>query len=165
MPISVTLNPELCKVKLGRLAARGRNPRPLLDDLGERIHRSVMGNFASGGRPTKWKEVKKSKGGKILDRSSRLRNSIRKQVSGRQALVGTNVKYAKVHQYGHTFPPMTIRPRRARALKIPTGGGGFVFRKSATIPERTVPARPFLLIQPEDEKYIQQAVQDYFGAE
>lgn len=50
--------------------------------------------------------------------TGRLRNSIAGQservVGGVRGTIGTNVKYARIHEYGGT-----IRPRNARALAIP----------------------------------------------
>ena len=48
-------------------------------------------------------------------------------------VVGTNVRYAAVHQFG-----ATILPKNANHLAVPVGGG-LHFLKMATIP-----SRPFL---------------------
>jgi phage gpG-like protein len=67
--------------------------------------------------------------------------------------VGTNVIYAAVHEFGHTFPAMTIVPKRASVLAfkwpnapadLPAGKGGLHYFKSVTRPQFTIKARPYL---------------------
>lgn len=67
--------------------------------------------------------------------------------------VGTNVIYAAVQEFGHTFPAMIITPRLKQALAFewpnapahlkPSKSGKFVF-KSVTRPKITIPAQPYL---------------------
>jgi phage gpG-like protein len=67
--------------------------------------------------------------------------------------VGTNVVYARVMEFGHTFPSMIITPRKAQALafkwpnapaSLPAGKGGLHYFKSVTRPQFTIKARPYL---------------------
>lgn len=55
---------------------------------------------------------------------------------------GEDVEYAAVHNFGHTFPPMTIKPKKKKALHW--GGKPGFFSKGHQIPSRRVPARPFM---------------------
>lgn len=58
-------------------------------------------------------------------------------------VVSTNVKYARIHEYGGTIKAMVIEAKKARALKF-SMGGKTVFAKRVTIPERQMPERSFL---------------------
>lgn len=67
--------------------------------------------------------------------------------------VGTNVEYAAVHEFGHTFKEMEIRAVRAKALAfkwpnapadLPAGKGGLHYFKKITRPQITIPAQPYL---------------------
>ena len=76
-----------------------------------------------------------------------LRRSIRYQISGNEnektITFGTNVVYARIHEYGGT-----IQPVRARLLYFKVGGKS-IFAKSVRIPER-----PFLRPAVSDEAPI-----------
>lgn len=51
--------------------------------------------------------------------------------------IGTSLAYAAMMNWGTTrLPGGVLRPKNAKALKIPTGQGKFIFRKSVKIPER-----------------------------
>lgn len=73
---------------------------------------------------------------------------------GRRAIdVGTNLVYAAVHEFGHTFPALVIRPKKAQALafkwanapaNIPAGKGGLHYFKKVTRPQFTIKAQPYL---------------------
>ncbi len=75
--------------------------------------------------------------------------------------VGTNVIYAAVHEFGHTFPSMIITPRSAQALAfkwpnapadLPAGKGGLHYFKSVTRPQITIKATPYLRPALEESK-------------
>ncbi len=99
-----------------------------------RLKRSITSGRASGDNIQQGRPYTTSGGGRAID-------------------VGTNVIYAKVQEFGHTFPSMIITPRSKQALAFkwpnaPSGltpgkGGLFVF-KSVTRPSFTVPAQPYL---------------------
>jgi len=60
--------------------------------------------------------------------------------------IGTSLVYGKAWEQGFRRKAYTVRPVRAKALKIPTGGGigEFIFRLRADIPAQTFAAKPFL---------------------
>lgn len=107
----------------------------------------------------KWASLKLREG-QILSLTGTLRRSIAPQsADGRPGpdgivvfgtdtvTVGTNVFYARMMNDGTTkMPEGVLRPVRARALRIPVGGGKFMFRKKVKIP-----ARPFDTWTKEDE--------------
>lgn len=103
-----------------------------------------------------------ARGKKILQNTGRLKNSITyRPASGvggtAQLVIGTNLLYARIHQFGGT-----IRAKSARALKFlvstPTGLQ-FVQKRAVKIP-----ARPYLVIRPEDPKRLTQAIEDFLKA-
>ena len=105
--------------------------------------------------------------GKAPIKTGRLKRSITQgrpfsRPGGRRAIdVGTNVVYARVMEFGHTFPSMVITPRKAQALAfkwtnapadLPAGKGGLHYFKSVTRPQFTVKARPYLRPALEESK-------------
>lgn len=132
------------------------------------MFQSVMQNFREEGTDKeKWKPLspftlamrqKKKKGSvKILQDTGRLRNSIFPVIGYNYAAVGTNVEYAKIHQFGGKIrlPAMTIYPVRKKALRFVVDGEE-VFAKKAEIPARTVkiPKRPFLWLRESHKERI-----------
>ncbi len=144
---------------LGEARKRARDMTPAFQQIGEIMQASILQNFEAGGRPDAWAPLKgrtllaraggarkaiKKRGGltakaqktiyghKILIQSSILRNSIHYVASSDNVLIGTAVVYAATHQYGRT-----------------SGRGA------------PIPARPFLVVQPEDDREISRIVSDY----
>ncbi|MDR1398107.1 MAG: phage virion morphogenesis protein [Desulfarculales bacterium] len=75
-------------------------------------------------------------GGKTLTDTARLRNSITSEVNGDSVLVGSNVKYARIHQLGGMA---------GKGHKI------------------TIPARPYLGISKEDRQEVADTINDFFS--
>lgn len=84
---------------------------------------------------------------RILTESGRLRDSINSRSSNDEVLVGTNVIYAGIHQFGGT-----ILPKATTHLWFRIGGA---LIKAAKV---TLPARPFLGISSDDEAMIAETV-------
>lgn len=94
----------------------------------------------------KWDKLKFRKG-QILSDTGTLRKSIGPsspdgvtpghadgtivRYSGDVVTIGTNIKYAAVHNYGKE-----ILPKYGTVLRFPNGKGGFIFAKRVTIPQR-----------------------------
>lgn len=110
-----------------------------LNALGRVLVTRIQLTFRRSTAPngTRWAPLKLRQGQPLVD-SGRLRASITSKVQDREVVVGTNVQYARVHQFG-----ATIRPKRAKLLRFPNGAGGFAFARQVT-----VPARPFMPIGP-----------------
>lgn len=144
---------------LSRLAAKGGNLQPLMQDIGEIILLSTKLNFEQQGRPTPWKKSRRAEqtGGQTLSDTGRLRNSFTIDAGSDHVTVGTDVDYAPYLQFG--TKPRIIRPNKAKALKI----SGIGFRKKVKHPG--MPARPFLLIQDNDVQKIIQAIESYMSTE
>jgi len=122
----------------------------LYDSIGMALVSQVQQRFREGKGPdgVAWEEARR--GGQTLVDSGRLRDSVTHSVDGSVIKVGTNVIYAKTHQFG-----ATIKPKNARVLAF-TLGGRAVFAKSITIP-----ARPFLGFDEESFKAIRGEIADY----
>lgn len=77
-----------------------------------------------------------SKGQPLVD-TGRLRSSIAMESDATSITIGTNVSFAKTHQFG-----AVIRPKNGKFLVFPGPNGPVIFAKKVTIP-----ARPFLPIR------------------
>ncbi len=87
--------------------------------------------------------------GKVLQiRSGDLLKDVQEhqQIEGPNAFsIGTSLVYGKAWEKGFHRKAYTVRPRNARALKIPVGGAEeFIFRLRAQIPAQNFAAKPFL---------------------
>lgn len=176
---------------ISSMAARGVNTQPLMGTIGHIILGSVTRNFENEGRP-KWKPISDLTqdiySGRLLDRleatkgfqnlkreKTRIarRSSFLAQHGGRRILqgegdlkksivvgkvtrnsveIGSSLPYARIHQLGGE-----IKPKKGKYLFIPIGAR-FIRLKKATIP-----ARPYLLLQAEDETTIIRATKDYLS--
>lgn len=89
---------------------------------------------------------------KILNATSRLKDSIAYQADTQGVTVGTNVEYAAIQQLGGT-----IRPKNKKFLRFEINGQ-IIFAKQVTIP-----ARPFLGINEADERTIGDIVASFLS--
>lgn len=92
--------------------------------LGFRLGRAPRGQA--------WLPPKLRQGAPLRD-TGRLARSITMQKGANVVSIGTNLRQARVHQFG-----ATIKPKNATVLRFP-GPGGFIFARQVTIP-----ARPFM---------------------
>lgn len=175
-------NIEQAKAELTDVVRRVEDLRPVLAQFGVHMLRSIQENFAVGGRPRfrPWavstaaneagplylaggRRTTASRGrtarartGKVLYDTGTLANSIKVLVAGNRTLsLGTNLKYAAIHQLGGTINIPGIRPVRAHALRWFLPGGKAVFAKKAAPHTVRIPARPYLVAQPEDLEILQ----------
>lgn len=136
--IEIKIDAERVLSTLDRLQRGAANASPVMAQIAGVMHDAVEENFAQQGRP-KWVGLKppvpkRRIGGMILQDSGQLASSISESHDSNSAAVGTNKKYAAIHQFGGQ------------------AGRG---RKS------TIPARPFLSLTPEDEDRIVGKVSAY----
>ena len=145
-----------------------------MDAIGARLETSTKHRFetekAPSGEPWKPSAASYDRGpapgsvgnedrGQTLTETGRLRASITHNVRGSDAVaVGTNVKYAAIHQFGGQTKPRTIRPRSKKALSWP---GARHPVKSVRHPGSKVPARPFLGISSGDRDAILRIVSEH----
>lgn len=150
--VSVGLEDKEVKELFQNLKKKLGNLTPVMKSVGETIRTSVVKNFEVGGRP-RWKPSHRAvmEHGQTLVRTGRLRNSISVKAFPDRALVGTNVKYAAIHQFGGKTGATVIRPKNKKALFWP---GARHPVKMVRHPGSNIPARPFLLVQDEDWQEI-----------
>ena len=153
---------------LAAVAAGFRNPRPLMRAVAGLFETETERNFAAQGRPA-WlglsPRTKKRRGAdaKILQDTGRLAGSVATSYDASQARVGTNVKYAAIHQFGGTIQRAAyskqVRHRTdAKGNLLRTAGfkgKGLIFAKATHKRALTrwfevgahgitIPARPYL---------------------
>ena len=132
--IAVKIEDSQVRTMLSGIQERAGNLTPAMQIIGQIVRNSVLKNFMEGGRP-KWRPSKRAmQGGKTLVDTARLQNSITAKAFSDRAEVGTNVIYAAIHQFGG---------KAGRGHKV------------------TIPARPFLMVQPEDWTEIKAALTDH----
>lgn len=145
---------------LDKMARQGKDMTGLMKRFSIIMFSSFAKNFKQQGRPTPWKGLAPStiaarrKGSsRILEDTGRLRMSVMSRtapgnifrMSKDSLVMGSNLIYAQWQQEG--TKPYVIRPKRAKALKIPTANG-VIFRAFANHPG--LPARPFVMIHMQD---------------
>lgn len=118
---------------LDRLANSTQDRTPLMRSIAGTMESAVLQNFDAGGRP-KWLGLKYRQGSPLVD-TENLMNSITSYYDNNIAIVGTNEPYAAIHQFGG---------KAGRGRKV------------------DIPARPFLILTPQDEDDILEDVQAYF---
>ena len=118
---------------LNKLASAAQDRAPLMRSIAGTMESAVLQNFDVGGRP-KWLGLKYRQGTPLVD-TENLMNSITSYYDNNVAEVGTNEPYAAIHQFGG---------KAGRGRKV------------------DIPARPFLVLTPQDEDDILEDVQAYF---
>lgn len=153
--LTFTIDDQQTRAALDKL--QHLDTAPLMRRLGERIQAFTQDRFDEQKSPDGklWDKLNpdyaKTKPAhnrdKILTSSGDLHDYIHWQLLNAQTvLVGSNAKYAAIHQFGGT-----IRPKRGKALSF----GGRFFRSVK------IPARPFLGISAKDKKEIREIVIDW----
>ncbi len=149
---------ERARAALARIHASGERPRPVLDQIGRYLKASTERRFRRqvGPEGSPWPPSIRARvqGGETLTDTRRLRRSIVHRADDREVVVGTNVEYAAVHQYG-----AEIEAKRAPRLRFRLPGAGWVSPRRVRIP-----ARPFLGLDDHDEGAIERIVGRYLGA-
>lgn len=156
---------------LRRAADQMGNSAPLMANVAGIMHRATMRNFEAQGRP-KWQDLASSTklsramGGKwmaarsgsgvqvrqpgmILNDTGLLKQSVQMHSTAGEAVVGTDLVYAAIHQFGGKTKPHVIKAKTKRALSF----GGIVVRQ-VNHPGSNIPARPFLRLTPGDLRDI-----------
>ena len=165
--IKISISDEALRVALGRLIASLTDTTPTMRALSEIMIDASARAFQNNADPstgTPWQPLsaarQKQREGKgrsvvnMLQDSGLFVGSIAntggryavREIGPGYALVGTNVPYAAIHQFGGKTGPRIIRAKKGKALKIP----GIGFRRSVNHPGSVIPARPFLGVGPTD---------------
>jgi len=160
--ISVAIDSADVTKLLEGIASRGENLRPAYAVMAETVRTSVVKNFEEGGRPVAWAKGQKATG-KTLIESTRLVKSITPKATDTYAEVGTNVKYAAIHQFGFDGEE-TVRVHMRRQPKRDVADSQSGVRPIAAHKRHmNMPARPFLVIQDGDWDTMENDVLDYIA--
>lgn len=128
------------EARLAKMELGGTEKAKALGALGGSLANRVRLGFRMGRDPwgARWAPLNPMfRVGQPLRDTGRLQRSITSKVDGDGVLVGTNVRYARTHQFG-----ATILPKNVDRLAAPTAAGGIAFLEKAVIP-----SRPFLPIR------------------
>lgn len=144
---TVTIQDATVSRALKRLADATSDRRPALRAANRRLLTLVREGFRSGTDPwgEAWERLAMRSGQPLKD-TGRLRNSFTGEATNDEAIVGTNVCYAVVHQFGATVTAGApsgnnvcgYTPKGASYLTFPTPNGGFARKKSVEIPRRAM---------------------------
>lgn len=139
--LTVKIKDKTVRRLFARLEQRTGNPRPVLASIGEYIVRRTDEHFAAEQDPWghPWKALsprtlERKRHYKILTESSNLRSRVVYQVGVGFVEIGTNVIYGAIHQLGG---------KAGKGRKV------------------TIPARPFLGVNDDDEQEFEVILTDY----
>ena len=157
--LAVTVGTDTIGPELARLLAAAEDLTPVMQEIGSYLELSVDERFEAEAGPggAAWQPSRRAReeGGKTLSDTGRLRASITSEAGADWVRIGTNVIYAAIHQEGGTLTPTQPGGR----LVFPIGDGW------VSVGAVTLPARPFLGLDAEDEGEILAIVGDYLDVE
>jgi phage gpG-like protein len=165
--VKYSINDLEAKAAFKQAERRLTNPEKALKDCGLVLLRSVAKNFKAGGRPVRWHPSKRAlaTGGQTLVKTARLMRSITMTVLGKILRVGTNVKYARIHQLGGKINKnVTVRQHwryMDKAFGQPIPARSVTVRQHQRQMDTYIPARPFLKIQDGDFRVMRKIVAEY----
>lgn len=124
----------------------------LLEAMARLIRESTRERIIAGGPPPDGSAWKPNRAGRspILHLSGALARSIDYVVAGTQAIIGSGLIYARIHQEGGV-----IVPKSASALVFQVGNQVYRVKKV------TMPARPYIGLSGEDRSELVQTVAAY----
>lgn len=130
--------------------------KPVLAAVGNLAVKSVKQNFRVGGRPTRWAETDKPKGKTMIGTGALMRQihyKVDNDESGVTIMTGKQ-KYAAILHFGGKTPAHEIWYKNKRALSFMWHGVPAIYGK-VNHPGSKIPARPYMLLQDEDIKIIE----------
>lgn len=147
---------------LSEAIRRAGDLTPLMEQIGTVLEFSVSERFKNsvgpGGTPWPVSHRAREVGGKTLVDKGHLRDSISKEASARSVVIGTNMPYAHVHQFGALIEPKTVDEDATAKLAFRLPNGQFVM-----VDQVEIPARPFLGFDDADAADIADTVFAYFN--
>lgn len=137
--IDVSIHIESVEKALTDLGHGITDRTALMETIAGTMLNAVTQNFNDGGRPQAWEAPKHRTGMPLVD-TGVLKNSITEASDNDSAMVGTNVIYAAIHNFGGTIKRETTKGKV----------------------EIEMPQREFLNLTPQDEEDIMDDVHTYF---
>jgi len=128
--------------------------RPFWNSVGEYMKtRTIKECFDKEQSPDgeAWKPIHRE--GKILSNTGELKKSIQYQADRKSVIIGSNLKYSRIHQFGGKIK---VTPKMRAFLHYQ----GIHLRKTTDF--INIPARPYLGISQADRKHIAQMFKMYF---
>lgn len=158
------------------------DPEPMLHDMGQYLLASTADRFKSQSAPDgsawqalspRYQRSKRKNRDKILTLDGYLGGHLAFQVNGGELLVGSNRKYAAIHQFGGEIQ-VAARSQQAYFRRDgSTGevGNRFVAKRKSNFAQWVslgaysirIPARPFLGTSPQDDDELLQLAQDFLS--
>jgi phage virion morphogenesis protein len=132
------------------------NPHPLMELIGETLVSSTKERMGRGVSPDGSLMKPVRRGGVPLIDTGFLRKSITYNAGLADVTIGSNLVYARMHQFGGTVEP---KNKKALAFRVNNKKGSVVVKKV------TIPARPFLGISKDDREEIKEMVRLYFSGQ
>lgn len=166
LKITARINDREFRRTLQRLERAGTDLQTVFADIGEYGLLSIEDRFSHqigpDGRP--WADLHpqtraQKRHPKILTESGRLRGSYIYRAGSDQVEIGTNVRYAAIHQFGGQTRPHMIQARNKKAL---FWAGASHPVRAVHHPGSRIPARPVLGISNTDEREVLAIVQDHY---
>lgn len=162
---------------LGQMLSKIKNRKPVMNIIAGIMLDDVRENFVKEGRPPwlplasvtiKQRKRRRYWPGKILQRTGQLLVSIQSKATNDSAQVGTNKKYAAIHQFGGTINQgarsgltlpnrYKIGSKKGKFKKGTTKGQGYEFSSRSI----KIPARPFLQLSDQAMKNIEDKIKNY----
>lgn len=135
LTVTDTITPQI-RAMIKKLDGSGR--QRVMEVIGVALRNWAMEAFTDPSmRPTPWKAKMDGSASTLQGKSPVLRRSLRVTATAKEAVIGTDRKYALIHQLGGV-----IKAKDAGALHFQSGGKWF------TCKQVTMPARPFLPVMP-----------------
>lgn len=154
--VQYSLDDDAVRAALAGLLAASEDLSGPMAEIGEALVSSTDRRFEEGRRPdgTAWPPSLRAiyGGGQTLVDTATLRDSVTYEHDASSVRVGTNVLYAAIHQFGGRIE---ARGGKALVFALPAGLGW------AVVQSVTIPARPFLGIDDEDEAEILDTLEDW----
>lgn len=152
MRVDIVIDSSPVDALLRLLKGRLADTRPAFVEIGQELEAISMEAFRraadpESGRPWEQSRRAKEEFGQTLIDTGRLRGSVTSRARHLEAVVGSNVAYARIHQEGGKTPPRVIRPKNKKALFWP--GARHPVRQ-VRHPGSVMPARPYMGIGPGD---------------
>lgn len=179
--LSITIKDQGIKRLLSDIQRRMGDLTPAMKIIGQIVRTSIVRNFEKGGRPSKWAPLspatlarRKGRAKILMDRGmgGGLAGSIHDRADRDSVTVGTNKIYAAVHQFGAkkgAFGAVeaNIKAHMRKITKIfgrpvkPRKVAVRAHTKKMKLPWGDIPARPFVMVQPEDWDEIRESLNDF----
>ncbi|ACL05243.1 phage virion morphogenesis protein [Desulfatibacillum aliphaticivorans] len=174
MGVQISISTESKEVTdlLHQVLAKFGDLTPAMQIIGEIVHASIMRNFETGGRPA-WRnlseatiarrEREKKWPGQILVRTGELMRGISYKAGPDSVTLSANsIKAATLH-FGARKGRFGQRAVRVRAFTRKDGVKVKSHTRQASFPWGDIPARNFMVVQPEDWPEITEALKEFLA--